>query len=215
MFFFIYSRSQLYLSRQLAQLHPALTMPMFSEICHRLQTARPSNIKCLLYYLLPWLYNMELVDPNVIGNEETTEKSRENAHGARGGWGTAEATEMVTNNLFYITVKFGDAHPQEVEELWAAICACWPKNLRIIIRYLFIVTGLAPNELVDYSKRVLLYLGRAQPVKTLEEMMVELQTVETFNCNIERTETPPYYRLTSLRKASSNSDEKVHLTSSR
>ena len=53
---------QLYLSRQLAQLHPELTMPMFSEICHRLQTARPSKIKCLLYYLLPWLYNMELVD---------------------------------------------------------------------------------------------------------------------------------------------------------
>jgi len=37
----------------------------FSEICHRLQTARPSVIKCLLYYLLPWLYNLELVDPNV------------------------------------------------------------------------------------------------------------------------------------------------------
>ena len=67
-----YSRSQLYLSRQLAQLHPELTMPMFSEICNRLQTAKPSNIKGLLYYLLPWLYNMELVDPNVIGNEETT-----------------------------------------------------------------------------------------------------------------------------------------------
>ena len=57
-----YSRSQLYLSRQLAQLHPELTMPMFSEICHRLQTARPSRVKCLLYYLVPWLYNMELVD---------------------------------------------------------------------------------------------------------------------------------------------------------
>ena len=135
--------------------------------------------------------------------------------GARGGWGTAEATEMIMNNLFYITVKFGDDHPKEVEELWAAICACWPKNLRIIIRYLFIISGLAPNELIDYSKRVLLYLGRSQPVKTLEEMMVELNTVETLNCSIERTETPPYYRLTSLRKASSNSEEKVHLTSSR
>ena len=84
--------------------------------------------------------------------------------GARGGWGTAEATEMIMNNLFYITVKFGDDHPKEVEELWAAICACWPKNLRIIIRYLFIISGLAPNELIDYSKRVLLYLGRSQPV---------------------------------------------------
>lgn len=37
-------------------------------------------------------------------------------------------------------------------------------------------------------------------------MMCELQTVETLNCLIERTETPPFYRLTSMRKASSHSD---------
>lgn len=36
--------------------------------------------------------------------------------------------------------------------------------------------------------------------------MAELQTVETLNCLIERTETPPFYRLTSMRKASSHSD---------
>ncbi len=217
-----YSRSQLYLSRQLAQLHPELTMPMFSEICHRLQTARHSNIKCMLYYLLPWLYNIELVDPNIVSEYSdgaSGDKSHHHHHpqtsGPRGGWGTAEATEMVTNNLFYITVKYGDEHPKEVEELWAAICACWPKNLRIIIRYLFIISGLAPNELIDFTKRVLLYLGRSQPVKTLEEMMFELQCVETLNCSIERTETPPFYRLTSLRKASSNSESNVHLTSSR
>ena len=41
---------------------------------------------------------------------------------------------------------------------------------------------------------MVLYLGRAQPVKTLEEVMAELQTVETLNCTIERTETPPFYR---------------------
>lgn len=38
--------------------------------------------------------------------------------------------------------------------------------------------------------------------------MSELQTVETLNCLIERTETPPFYRLTSMRKASSHSDGK-------
>lgn len=38
--------------------------------------------------------------------------------------------------------------------------------------------------------------------------MTELQTVETLNCLIERTETPPFYRLTSMRKASSHSDGK-------
>jgi hypothetical protein len=41
-------------------------------------------------------------------------------------------------------------------------------------------------------------LGRAQPVKTLDELMVELQTVETLNCMIERTETPPFYRFCAL-----------------
>ncbi|KAJ9600365.1 hypothetical protein L9F63_009335, partial [Diploptera punctata] len=60
-----YCRSQMYLSRQLAQLHPELTMPMFSEITHRFQTARPEVRQLLLQYLLPWLHNMELVDPNV------------------------------------------------------------------------------------------------------------------------------------------------------
>ena len=44
------------------------------------------------------------------------------------------------------------------------------------------------------AKRVVLYLGRAQPVKTLDEMMFELQTVESLACTIERTETPPFYR---------------------
>lgn len=36
-----------------------------SEITHRFQTARPEVRQLLLQYLLPWLHNMELVDPNV------------------------------------------------------------------------------------------------------------------------------------------------------
>lgn len=37
----------------------------FSEITHRFQTARREVRQLLLQYLLPWLHNMELVDPNV------------------------------------------------------------------------------------------------------------------------------------------------------
>lgn len=40
----------------------------------------------------------------------------------------------------------------------------------------------------------------------MDELMAELQTIETLNCLIERTETPPFYRLTSMRKTSSHSD---------
>lgn len=58
------------------------------------------------------------------------------------------------------------------------------------------------------AKRVALYLARTTPNRLFDELMNELQTVETLNCLIERTETPPFYRLTSMRKASSHSDGK-------
>lgn len=53
---------------------------------------------------------------------------------------------------------------------------------------------------------MVVYLARVQTARLLDEMMFELQTVETLNCLIERTETPPFYRLTVMRKTSSHSD---------
>ncbi|KAG1696979.1 Protein furry -like [Nymphon striatum] len=213
-----YSRSQQYLTKQLAQLHPELTMPIFSEITHRFQTARNSVQQILLQYLLPWLYNMELVDPSVPPciplaglMSRMSDMFNNSEHGShtsveREGWGSAEASEMVLNNLFYISVKFGDEYSKDIENLWAALSSCWTNNLRVILRYLFIISGISPNELLPYSKRVVLYLARAQPERLIDEMLNELQTVETLNCLIERTETPPFFRLTSMRKASSHSD---------
>ena len=55
---------------------------------------------------------------------------------------------MITNNLFYITVKFGDENPKEVEDLWRAICDCWPRNLKIVIRY---TQGLAGKKCVPHK----------------------------------------------------------------
>lgn len=213
-----YPCSQMQLSHHLAQLHPELTMPIFSEITSRLQTARPPVRQNLLQYVLPWLYNMELVDPNInhcsplphltrIQEFCSTETCQSIALERREGWGSAEATEMVLNNLFYITAKFGDSHPNEIEELWASLCKCWPNNLKVIIRYLFIITGLAPNELLMYAKRVVLFMAKARPERLLDEMMADMQTVETLNCLIERTETPPFFRVTSIRKESSHSDD--------
>lgn len=213
-----YPCTQMQLSHHLAQLHPELTMPIFSEITSRLQTARPPVRQNLLQYVLPWLYNMELVDPNItncsllphlsrIQEFCSTETCTSIVLERREGWGSAEATEMVLNNLFYITAKFGNSHPKEIEDLWASLCKCWPNNLKVIIRYLFIITGLAPNELLIFAKRVVLFMAKARPEKLLDEMMADMQTVETLNCLIERTETPPFFRVTSIRKESSHSDD--------
>lgn len=52
-------------------------------------------------------------------------------------------------------LQLGEDHPKEVEELWSALCNCWPNNLRVIIRYLFIITGMAATELLPYVSTAL------------------------------------------------------------
>ncbi|XP_070136486.1 protein furry isoform X3 [Drosophila bipectinata] len=203
-----YCRSQRFLSKQLAQLRPELTMSIFSEITHRFQSAREDVRALLLQCLLPWLQNMELVATSVPPATPLSYIMYFPDSGTRGrreGTGSTEATEMILNNLFYITAKFSDAHPRDIEELWGTLCQFWPNNLKVILRYLVIMSGMAPTELLPYAKRVALYLARSCPDRLLDELMAELQTVETLNCLIERTETPPFYRLTSMRKASSHS----------
>ncbi|KAI1301913.1 Protein furry -like protein-like [Halotydeus destructor] len=213
--------NQLQLSTKLARLHPQLTMPIFSEVTCRLQTARPSVCKSMLECLIPWLYNMELVDPHVASQINPISapfnplSSSCNNDLPREGWGSSEATEMVLNNLLYVTVKFSDEYLKEIEDVWSSLSSCWPNNLRIITRYLFIVTGIAPSDLLPHTKRVALFMGRAKPDRFIDEMMAELQSVESFNYLIERTETPPFYRITSLRKGSGQSeDEDSEISSS-
>lgn len=92
-----------------------------------MKTARSDVRQSLLRYVQPWLHNMELVEPaiptpNVIAllpgfhldstaassnscslcgrkNFENGEKT------VKRGWGSTEATEMVLNNLLYLTAK--------------------------------------------------------------------------------------------------------------
>ncbi|XP_052797247.1 protein furry-like isoform X3 [Mya arenaria] len=204
-----YCRSQMYISDQLARLHPDLTLPIFSEITHRFQTAKPAVRQTLLKYLLPWLHNMELVDPTLPQSnplsmfimrmhDNYTETVKPPLKGE--GWGSQEATKMVLNNLFYITVKFGDDHPQELEALWAVLVQCWPNNIRVVMHYMVILISMSANELLPHAKRVVSYIGRARPERLVDELMAELQTVETLNLNIERTQTPPFFRLSVIRR---------------
>ena len=76
----------------------------------RFQTASPAARQSILHYLLPWLHNLELVDPNLqlsYSNSSTLQEMYQDYKlPLRGhGWGSQEATEMVLNNLFYITAK--------------------------------------------------------------------------------------------------------------
>lgn len=204
--------NQFKLSQRMAKLHADITMPLFSEITFRLQMARPSICRNMLSYLKPWLADIELVDSftysqgNPVSSEYDISCNQMCDENIPKGWGCAEATEMILNNLFYITVKSGGEYPEEIEELWYCLCLKFTNNMRIIIRYLFIVTSLSPSEILPHAKRVVLYMARALPERLIDEMMIELQTVEYLNCSIERTETPPFFRVTA-RKENGHSEE--------
>ena len=57
---------------------------------------------------------------------------------------------MVLNNLFFVSAKFGDDHHRELEDVWSAMVACWPDNMRCIIRYVIIVTGMTPEQVLPF-----------------------------------------------------------------
>jgi len=82
----------------------------------RFQSTIPAGQRCILQYMLPWLANIELVDlvnpPSIptleIDHEQDEDSQSEivmpiELNGE--GWGSFEATRLVLNNLFYITVK--------------------------------------------------------------------------------------------------------------
>ena len=81
----------------------------------RFEMTSPVGQRCILQYMLPWLANIELVDLSNASptppelNIETTEDEAKDAMSPvvleGEGWGTLEATQLVLNNLFYITVK--------------------------------------------------------------------------------------------------------------
>ena len=141
------SWSQLEISSRLAQLHPDLTIPIFSglyylherhfhrsglflkwlfdenlkstEITHRLASASQSNCQLMLDYLLPWIFNIELVDfYNTNNSTHTTNNTIDSVNSLKeffphlnasslpgSGWGSIEASIMVVNNLMYLSIK--------------------------------------------------------------------------------------------------------------
>lgn len=69
--------------------------------------------------------------------------------------------------IIFLWLQLGDDHPKEVEELWAALCTCWPNNLKVIIRYLFIITGMAAAELLPYVSTLISTRPECRPVGAL------------------------------------------------
>ncbi|XP_075901775.1 protein furry homolog-like isoform X4 [Nelusetta ayraudi] len=213
----LYSVSYYQLSEELARTYPELTLPIFSEVSQRIQTAHPGGRQVMLHYLLPWMNNVELVDfkpvvrrPDDCGSGEEDEESHErevmmvnSRRWLRGeGWGSPKATTMVLNNLMFMTAKYGDEFAwSEIENVWTTLADSWPKNLKIILHFLISMSGVNSDpSLLPYVKRVVVYLGRDKTMQLLEELMCELELTDPVSSAVTHMDNPPYYRITSSYK---------------
>ncbi|XP_041471022.1 protein furry homolog isoform X2 [Lytechinus variegatus] len=204
-----YGKSHVALSRELANLHPELTLAIFSEITERFESAPLVHRNIMLEYLLPWIYNIELVDSlgkegggagSMGGGKEKEVVEMEDPEQGcalrRPGWGSKQASCVILNNLLFITAEYGDEHCDGLEQLWAGLCTCWPGNLPVILNFLLGLTGVMTNpNLLPYLKRVLVYIARAKPQRLMDELMREMLSVEIVTTNVERTEEPPFFQL--------------------
>ncbi|XP_051783589.1 protein furry homolog-like isoform X2 [Erpetoichthys calabaricus] len=208
----LYSVSYYQLSEELARTYPELTLPIFSEVSQRIQTAHPGGRQVMLHYLLPWMNNIELVDfkpPTKKQEEEEDDdmKDRElmmtSRRWLRGeGWGSPHATAMVLNNLMFMTAKYGDEFAwSEIENVWTTLADSWPKNLKIILQFLIGMCGVTSEpSLLTYVKKVVVYLGRDKTMQLLEELLSELELTEPVCSAVTHMDNPPYYRITSSYK---------------
>ncbi|XP_068581465.1 protein furry homolog-like isoform X1 [Cebidichthys violaceus] len=216
----LYSVSYYQLSEELARTYPELTLPIFSEVSQRIQTAHPGGRQVMLHYLLPWMNNVELVDFKPAaprrpedgcgggGEEEEDAHERDvtmvnSRRWLRGeGWGSPRATTMVLNNLMFMTAKYGDEFAwSEIENVWTTLADSWPKNLKIILHFLISMSGVSSDpSLLPYVKRVVVYLGRDKTMQLLEELMCELELTDPVCSAVTHMDNPPYYRITSSYK---------------
>ena len=102
--------------KQVHQKDSHVLFSLLAEMTARFEMTSSIGQRCILQYMLPWLANVELVDLsnsfptppelNIETEEEEEETDAMSPVKLEGeGWGSVEATQLVLNNLFYITVK--------------------------------------------------------------------------------------------------------------
>ncbi|XP_062872380.1 protein furry homolog [Trichomycterus rosablanca] len=213
----LYSLSVEQLSAQLARMYPELTLPLFSEVSLRFPCAHANGRQVMLKYLLPWLRNMELVDGGLLPITSSPAHLLDKRHGFSmipplshlpgSGWGSAQATSFVLNNLMFMTAKYGDdVAGSEMENAWTALVCNekWISNLHTVLQFLISLCGVSSDTvLLQHIKKVVIYLCRNNTRHTMMELLFELQQTDPVNPVIQHCDNPPFYQFSATSKISS------------
>jgi hypothetical protein len=191
----IYSKSQMFISDHLARKNPEQTMHIFLELTSRFDKCNSQSLRrTMLNVLVPWLYNIQLIDPHVIPATQAP-PSMINSFGlSTTHSGSTQTTHLVLNNLFYLTCRHGAEFHSEFELLWSILALTWPQhNIRIIVRYLYIMCSLSVYEMLGHAKRVVTYLTRACSQRVIDELVAELEYMDSLRSILDCVDRVPFY----------------------
>uniref|UniRef100_A0A8R1HZV6 Uncharacterized protein n=3 Tax=Caenorhabditis japonica TaxID=281687 RepID=A0A8R1HZV6_CAEJA len=182
---------------RLANSYPQLTVTIFSEVSYRLEMKNCTNKAQLLAILHPWIANLELVDQNVV--EEAAEGPR--------GWGSEEATQLVLNNLLYLTLTLSSDYEQELAEVWKTLVISFPANLPAVLNFFYTTTLLSQESLLTHTKRICVLVSQVVGTRISAIFLEWLTTVhDTSRITLDRSEIPPYYRWRDENSKDRNTD---------
>uniref|UniRef100_A0AC35TGS2 MOR2-PAG1_N domain-containing protein n=1 Tax=Rhabditophanes sp. KR3021 TaxID=114890 RepID=A0AC35TGS2_9BILA len=185
-----YPIGQMGISKQLSESYSQWSIVIISEVCSRLDKATHSKRSSLLTFILPWIENIELIDPNCDFS-----MSPPSSPSFKRGWGSEEASQYLLINLTYITGTLFNDHQNEISLIWATLAKAYSTNLKIIIHYLFIMMSLAPDTMIPISKTVTTFLMEALPNDAITLIINQLKSLtDVFGHDLIRCESYPYYR---------------------
>ena len=103
----------------------------------------------MLIFLHEWIKNIVLIDNFCdIPLPISTTKIEGNKESAENGWGSEEATQLLLNNLLFLTAKLSSEHDKEIRELWKCLATNYPTNLPIIVHFLFMMISLSLENML-------------------------------------------------------------------
>lgn len=100
------------------------------------------------------LNNLFYITTKVRGEEQCSHSTSENENDGLTDW---LMDPLINRDAFIFSfvfvlfwLQYSNSHTREIEEIWGSLCQFWPNNLKVILRYLVIISGMAPNELLPF-----------------------------------------------------------------
>uniref|UniRef100_A0A914LIV9 Uncharacterized protein n=1 Tax=Meloidogyne incognita TaxID=6306 RepID=A0A914LIV9_MELIC len=162
----------------------------------------------MLIFLHEWIKNIVLVDNYCdiyLPLKEEGNNKEEN------GWGSEEATQLLLNNLLFLTAKLSCEHDKEIRELWKCLATNFKTtNLPIIVHFLFMMISLSLENMLPLAKKISSYILEACGEEFVSLLVNNLENVgKPFKHFLCRSEMPPFYRWENETKKEENFENKI------